>query len=78
RVGYYTLKYIVADLYGNVSDTVFRTVQVEVNQTGPTVTLNGSDSVYVDVNTGYTELGATAVSNTGVDLTSLIVKSGVV
>jgi PKD repeat protein len=78
KVGYYTLKYIVADLYGNVSDTAYRTVQVEVNQTGPTVLLNGDDSVYVDVYTGYTELGATAQSNTGVNLTSLIIKTGTV
>jgi PKD repeat protein len=78
KVGYYTLKYIVADLYGNISDTAYRTVQVEVNQTGPTATLNGDDSVYVDVYTGYTELGATAQSNTGVNLTSLIVKTGTV
>jgi PKD repeat protein len=49
KVGYYTLKYIVADLYGNVSDTAYRTVQVEINQTGPSVTLNGDDTVYIDV-----------------------------
>jgi PKD repeat protein len=78
KVGYYTLKYIVADLYGNTSDTAYRTVQVEINQTGPTVLLNGDDSVYVDVYTGYTEMGATAQSNTGVNLTSLIVKTGTV
>ncbi len=78
KVGYYTLKYIVADLYGNVSDTAYRTVQVEVNQTGPTVLLNGDDSIYVDVYNSYTELGATAQSNTGVNLTSLIVKTGTV
>ncbi len=78
KVGYYTLKYIVADLYGNTSDTAYRTVQVEINQTGPVVTLNGDDSIYMDVFTGYTELGATAQSNTGVNLTSLIVKTGTV
>jgi hypothetical protein len=77
-VGYYTLKYIVADLYGNVSDTAYRTVQVEINQTGPTVTLNGSDTVRLDVFTGYTEQGATAQSNTGLDLTTLIVQTGTV
>jgi PKD repeat protein len=76
KVGYYTLKYIVADLYGNTSDTAYRTVQVEVNQTGPNVTINGDDSVYLDVFTHYTELGAKAYSNTGVELTSLIVKTG--
>jgi PKD repeat protein len=76
KVGYYTLKYIVADLYGNISDTAYRTVQVEINQTGPSVTLIGDDSIYLDVYKGYTELGATAKSNTGIDYTALIVKAG--
>jgi PKD repeat protein len=76
KVGYYTLKYIVADLYGNVSDTVYRTVQVEINQTGPTVTLNGNDTVHIDVFSGYIDLGATAKSNTGLDYTALIIQKG--
>jgi PKD repeat protein len=76
KVGYYTLKYIVTDLYGNVSDTAYRTVQVEINQTGPSVTLNGDDTVYVDVFGSYTELNATAKSNTGLDYTALIVRKG--
>ena len=34
--------------------------------------------MYLDVFTGYTELGATAFSNAGLDITSLIVKTGTV
>ena len=76
RVGYYTLKYTVADLYDNISDTIIRTVQVEINRTGPTLTLLGNDSMSVEVFNSYTEQGATAVNNVGVDLTSLIVTTG--
>jgi PKD repeat protein len=78
KVGYYELKYIVADLYGNVSDTAYRTVQVEINQTGPTVQLNGPDTIKVDVNTGYSDQGATAHTNTGEDISSLMSVTGVV
>ncbi|AMS26063.1 hypothetical protein AEM51_02605 [Bacteroidetes bacterium UKL13-3] len=78
QVGYYTLKYIAADLYGNNSDTITRTVQVEVNQTGPSLSLNGSDSIAIEVYNSYTEQGATASSNSGSNLTSLIVRTGLV
>ena len=75
-VGYYTLTYTATDLYGNVSVPVTRTVQVEVNQNGPTVTLNGSDTVYVGVKTQYIEQGATAKDNTGHDISNLLVRTG--
>jgi PKD repeat protein len=78
KVGYYTLKYIAADLYGNNSDTITRTVQVEVNQTGPKLALNGNDSIAIEVFNTYTELGATALSNTGTSLTNQIIRSGIV
>jgi PKD repeat protein len=78
KVGYYILKYIVRDLYGNRSDTVTRTVQVEINQTGPTLVLNGSDSMTIEVFNTFTDPEATATSNTGTNLTSLISKTGMV
>ncbi|MES2560546.1 MAG: immunoglobulin-like domain-containing protein [Bacteroidota bacterium] len=78
KVGYYVLKYIAADLYGNNSDTITRTVQVEINQTGPSLTLIGSDSIAIEVFNSYVELGATAMSNTGSNITSQIIRSGVV
>jgi PKD repeat protein len=72
KVGYYILKYIVRDLYGNISDTAIRTVQVEINQTGPTLVLNGADSITIEVYNTFNDPEATATSNTGADLTSLI------
>ena len=78
KVGYYVLKYIAADLYGNTSDTIVRTVQVEVNQTGPSLTLIGNDSVAIEVYHSYAEQGATALSNTGSNISSLIVQTGTV
>jgi PKD repeat protein len=71
-VGYYTLTYTVADLYGNISTPVQRVVQVEVNQTGPTISLNGKDTVIVGVNYTYSELGAIALDNVGKNISSLI------
>ena len=78
KVGYYVLKYIATDLYGNTSDTIARTVQVEVNQTGPSLTLIGNDSVAIEVYHSYAEQGATALSNTGSNISSLIVQTGTV
>jgi PKD repeat protein len=78
KVGYYTLKYTVADLYGNVSDTVIRTVQVEVNQTGPTLILNGPDTMIIEAHNVYNDPGAVATSNTGTDLSGLITLTGTV
>ncbi len=77
-VGYYTLTYTATDLYGNVSFPVNRIVQVEVDQNGPTVTLNGSDTVYVGVKTNYIEQGAKAKDHTGHDITNLLTISGTV
>lgn len=49
KVGFYYKKYFVKDLYGNVSDTVYRTIQVEINQQGPKLSLNAPDSIFVNV-----------------------------
>jgi PKD repeat protein len=76
KLGYYTLTYTATDLYGNVSEPVIRLVQVEINQTGPVITLNGSDSIMVPVFTSFTDPGATAVDNTGLNITNLITVSG--
>ena len=71
HVGYYSVKYAVVDNYGNISDTVSRTVQVEINQSGPTIIMNGADSIVIQVRKdSYTDLGATAKDNTGADITS--------
>ena len=74
-VGYYTLSYSVSDLYGNVNLPVTRVVQVEIDQTGPSISLIGKDTAIVGVNTNYTEKGATAFDNNGKDISSLILTS---
>ena len=76
KVGYYTLIYTATDLYGNVSIPVTRVVQVEVNQTGPTLTLNGADTMMVGVKTAFTDPGAVAVDNIGANISGLIVRTG--
>ncbi len=71
-IGYYTLTYTVADLYGNISLPATRVVQVEVNQTGPTITLNDHDTAILGVNFNYIDKGATAVDNVGKNISNLI------
>jgi hypothetical protein len=78
QVGVYKARYWVKDLYGNVSDTIERTIQVEVNQVGPSVTLVGPDTVRMEVRSPYVELGATAVDNVGNNITSRIARIGMV
>ena len=79
QVGVYWAKYWVKDLYGNVSDTITRMIQVELNQVGPKITLNGSDTIRIEVKRGiYTEQGATAVDNQNVDITNRIAITGMV
>jgi len=75
-VGYYTLTYTVSDLYGNTSSPINRVVQVEINQSGPTLALIGKDTVKVGVKYQYTEQGATAKDNLGNDISSLVYISG--
>ncbi|MCF8427233.1 MAG: DUF5011 domain-containing protein [Bacteroidia bacterium] len=72
-VGPNYLKYITTDLYGNVSDTLYRTVFVVLNQTGPTLTLMGPENVYVEVYNDYTEPGYIAKDNQGFDIYSSVV-----
>ncbi|MDP1727196.1 MAG: DUF5011 domain-containing protein, partial [Bacteroidota bacterium] len=73
KVGPNYLRYIVRDMYGNVSDTLNRTVYVILNQTGPTITINGAASMYVEVYHKYNEPGFVAKDNQGVDITNQVV-----
>jgi hypothetical protein len=73
KVGPNYLKYIVRDLYGNVSDTLYRTVFVILNQTGPSIQLSGSNSMYVEVFNKFTEPGFTAVNNIGTDISNQVI-----
>ena len=74
--GFYFVKYFVTDLYGNTSDTIMRNVQVEVNQTGPVITLIGPDTQIVEVFSNYTDAGATAKTNNGTDITNKMIVMG--
>jgi hypothetical protein len=65
KVGPNLLKYVVRDLYGNVSDTLYRTVFVILNQTGPSLVLDPPANMYVEVYNKFTEPGFTARDNQG-------------
>ncbi|OYU97150.1 MAG: hypothetical protein CFE21_02330 [Bacteroidetes bacterium B1(2017)] len=73
KVGPNYLKYIVRDLYGNVSDTLMRTVFVILNQTGPTLTLNGPSQTYVEVYRKFNDSGYVARDNQGMDISNQVV-----
>jgi PKD repeat protein len=75
KVGPNYLRYIVKDNYGNVSDTLNRTVFVVLNQTGPTITITPPQLVYVEVYNKYTEKGYSATSNQGANLTAQVIVS---
>jgi hypothetical protein len=61
-LGNYTLTYSAKDSSNNAAVQVTRTVHV-VDTTKPVITLNGNASVSVEMNTPYTDAGATAKDN---------------
>ena len=69
-VGSYFVTYNVSDAYGNET-TATRTVSV-VDTTIPVITLIGANPQTVQLNTNYTELGATAFDNYDGDITANI------
>lgn len=71
NVGTYTLTYNVSDARGNNAATVTRTVNV-VDTTPPVITINGDASQTIEVNTSFTDLGATASDTLDGDITSAI------
>ncbi|MBP7510887.1 MAG: DUF5011 domain-containing protein [Bacteroidia bacterium] len=73
KVGPNYLKYVVRDLYNNVSDTLRRTVYVILNQTGPTLVLDTPSQVYVEVYNKFTEPGFTAKDNQGFPINNQVV-----
>jgi hypothetical protein len=73
KVGPNYIKYIVRDLYGNVSDTLYRTVFVILNQTGPSIQLAGPAQMYVEVYNKFNEPGYTALDNNGGNLTNQVI-----
>jgi len=76
-VGSYVLTYNIADASGNTATTVTRTVNV-VDTTIPVITLIGSTPYNQELNTSFTDPGATATDSPAEDLTSSIVTTGTV
>jgi PKD repeat protein len=74
--GIYYVTYNVTDAGGNDAIPVTRVVYVIKDQTKPVLTLNGKDTVYVEVFGTYTEDGATATDNRDGNLTNAIVIYG--
>jgi hypothetical protein len=76
--GVYYLQYNVKDAGGNPAVPVNRVVYVVKDQTKPVITLNGSDTVRVEVYGTYTEDGAKATDNKDGNITNAIVINGTV
>lgn len=74
-VGEYILTYTVTDPSNNVSASMTRTVRV-VDTTTPTVSLIGQDTVTVDVNKRYYDLGINARDNYTADNALSISRTG--
>jgi hypothetical protein len=76
-IGTYTINYNVADAAGNAATTVSRDVNV-VDTGAPTITLIGSNPILHELQTPFTDPGATAADAADGDLTGSISKTGVV
>ncbi len=73
EVGVYTVAYEVKDAAGNRA-TITRTVKV-VDTTAPIITILGNSTSTVELNSNYTDFGATATDNYDGDVTSKIIVS---
>jgi len=76
--GIYYVRYAVSDAGGNAAIPVTRLVYVVKDKVNPVLTLNGSDTVIIEVGGTYTEDGATAMDNKDGNLTNAIVIEGMV
>ncbi len=72
-LGDYNVTYNVSDAAGNAATEVIRTVNVVNDATAPVITLLGDTPVTMDVNTEYTDAGATAEDDVDGDITANIV-----
>lgn len=73
--GSYSITYNVADSVGNNAATQTRVVNVS-DSTPPLITLTGPSTVLHELQTAYTDAGATASDNTDGDITANIVVGG--
>jgi len=74
--GIYYVRYSVSDAGGNAAIPVTRVVYVVKDKVNPVLTLNGSDTVIIEVFGSYTEDGATAMDNKDGNLSNAIVIEG--
>ena len=70
-LGSYSVTYDVSDAEDNASETKTRTVNV-VDTTPPVITLIGDSPQNIEIDAGYTELGATASDNVDGDISASI------
>jgi hypothetical protein len=73
NIGVYSVKYFVTDYSGNTSDTLVRTVIVELNSTGPSITLVGGSIYRTNVKETFVDPYVIALDNTGKDITSNVI-----
>jgi hypothetical protein len=73
NIGVYNVKYFVTDYSGNISDTVFRTVIVELNSTGPSITLVGGSTYKTNVKETFNDPYVIALDNNGNVITSNVI-----
>ncbi len=73
NIGVYNVKYFVVDYSGNVSDTLYRTVIVELNSTGPSITLVGGSVYRTNVKETFNDPGVIALDNTGNNITTNVI-----
>ncbi|MCF8428695.1 MAG: DUF5011 domain-containing protein, partial [Bacteroidia bacterium] len=73
NIGVYSIKYFVTDYSGNTSDTLYRTVIVELNSTGPVLILTPPVIYTIEVGINPTEPGFTALDNIGNNINSNVI-----
>lgn len=78
QTGFQTIGYYAEDAYGNRSPVIYRLVRVVVNRTGPTLALNGTDTMRLEVKNMYHDPGFRALDNTGANINSNVKVSGTV
>ncbi|MCC6795752.1 MAG: DUF5011 domain-containing protein [Candidatus Hydrogenedentes bacterium] len=67
-----------SDIAGNLAPSAPSSSPFDVDNTAPTITVNGSLMEYIEVGTPYTDAGATAVDSRDGDITAQITTTGAV
>ena len=74
-LGTYTLRYNVTDSSGNAADEKTRIVNVDDN-TSPVITIQGNETINIELGSSFTDPGFSAFDNLDGDLTNSIIKEG--